>query len=96
MSKLNPTRTTSQPLMEDERLAGGYGVKAEKETDIQLLRRAALANRLWEDIAYMDGKSVSEEMASLITRCTSCCQGCEKHILSYVVSYERLENIFAQ
>lgn len=69
MSKLNPTRTANTTLTDDERLAGGYGMKAAKETNIQLLRRATLANLLWEDIAYMDGKSVSEEMARLIPLC---------------------------
>lgn len=70
MSKLNPTRTTNPTLMDDERLAGGYGMKAAKETNIQLLRRATLANLLWEDIAYMDGESVTDEIARLIPLCS--------------------------
>ena len=70
MSKLNPTRTKKTALMDDERLAGGYGMKAAKETNIQLLRRATLANLLWEDIAYMDGESVTDEIARLIPLCS--------------------------
>ncbi len=69
MSKLNPTTKSTNPLFSHERLAGGYGMKAANETDIQLLRRATLANLLWEDVAYMDGKSVSAEIQRLIPRC---------------------------
>lgn len=69
MSKLYPTRTADTTLTDDERLAGGYGMKAAKGTNIQLLRRATLANLLWEDVAYMDGMRVSEEMARLIPLC---------------------------
>lgn len=66
MSKLNPARTTGLPLMEDGRLAGGYGVKAEKETDIQLLRRAALANRLWEDPPVWTGRVFPRKWLALL------------------------------
>jgi hypothetical protein len=70
MSKLNPTTKSNTALFENERLAGGYGVKAAKETSIQLLRRATLANLLWEDVAYMDGESVSAEIQRLIPLCS--------------------------
>ena len=70
MSKLNPTSKGSKSLFDDERLAGGYGMRGAKESYIQLLRRATLANLLWEDIAYMDGKSVSDEIARLIPLCS--------------------------
>lgn len=69
MSKLNPTTKLHSPLFDNERLAGGYGMNAAAETNIQLLRRATLANLLWEDIAYMDGKSVSDEIKRLIPLC---------------------------
>ena len=69
MSKLNPTSKASKDLFDEERLAGGYGMRGAKESNIQLLRRATLANLLWEDVAYMDGKKVSEEIARLIPLC---------------------------
>lgn len=70
MSKLNPTSKASKDLFDDERLAGGYGMRGAKESHIQLLRRATLANLLWEDVAYMDGESVSDEIARLIPLCS--------------------------
>lgn len=70
MSKLNPTSKATKDLFDDERLAGGYGMRGAKESYIQLLRRATLANLLWEDIAYMDGKRVSKEIERLIPLCS--------------------------
>lgn len=52
-----------------DRLAGGFGAKAAKQSNELNLRRAVLANLLWEDIAYMDGKHVSEEIQRLIPLC---------------------------
>lgn len=69
MSKLNPTSKASKDLFDDERLAGGYGMRGAKESNILLLRRATLANLLWEDVAYMDGERVSDEIARLIPLC---------------------------
>lgn len=70
MSKLNPTSKANENLKEDTQLAGGYGLKAAKESNIQLLRRAVLANLLWEDVAYMDGQSVADEICRLIPLCS--------------------------
>lgn len=67
MSKLNPS--TKGTDSKSERLAGGFGALAAKESNINLLRRATLANLLWEDIAYMDGASVADEIARLIPLC---------------------------
>jgi 60 kDa SS-A/Ro ribonucleoprotein len=67
MSKLNPNKKTT--TFSDERLAGGEGLKAAKQSPIELLRRCVLACLLWEDVAYMDGVSVSEEIARLIPQC---------------------------
>ena len=67
MSKINPLIKTSK--FEEERLAGGKGNLAAKQSNIAHLRRAVLANLLWEDIAYMDGESVSEEIKRLIPLC---------------------------
>ena len=69
MSKLNPTSKANNCLKDEEQLAGGYGLKAAKESNIQLLRRAVLANLLWEDVAYMDGKKVADEICRLIPLC---------------------------
>ena len=59
MSKLNLQLKSSK--FDDERLAGGQGARAAKQDNTALLRRAVLANLLWEDVAYMDGKSVAKE-----------------------------------
>lgn len=68
MSKLNPTiKPTSK--FDDERLAGGSGALAAKESNIALLRRVTLANLLWENTAYCDGKSIAEEIERLIPLC---------------------------
>lgn len=67
MSKLNPLiKTTS---FSEERLAGGSGMKAAKQDNYSLLRRAVLANLLWEDNFYIDGQSISDEIARLIPLC---------------------------
>lgn len=68
MSKLNPTiKPTSK--FDDERLAGGSGALAAKESNIALLRRVTLANLLWEDTAYCDGRKIAEEIERLIPLC---------------------------
>lgn len=67
-SKLNP-RLKSESKFTNERLAGGEGAKAAKQDNISLLRRAVLANLLWEDVAYMDGESVADEIKRLIPLC---------------------------
>ena len=66
MSKLNPNAKTTT-----ERLAGGYGAVAAKQNNVGLLRRAVLANLLWEDVAYMDGHKVSDEISMLIPLCNA-------------------------
>lgn len=76
MSKLNSTNMTkemSKTLKTSQTMVGEVaGVDtdtAAKQTNIQLLRRLVLANLLWEDIAYADGKSVTDEIARLIPLC---------------------------
>lgn len=68
MSKLNPN-IKSQPKTISTRLAGGEGAKAARQGNIDLLRRLTLANLLWENQAYVDGQSVSEQIAELIPLC---------------------------
>lgn len=67
MSKLNPR--VKPDKFEEERLAGGSGALAAKQSNISLLRRAILANLLWEDVAYMDGEKVADEIKRLIPLC---------------------------
>ena len=68
MSKINPSlKKTSK--FEEERLAGGLGALAAKQSNTALLRRAVLANLLWEDVAYMDGVKVAKEIQRLIPLC---------------------------
>lgn len=68
MSKVNPTVKNSS-MEKYIRLAGGAGLRAAKQSDIQQLRRMTLANLLWEDCAYVDGKSLANEIARLIPLC---------------------------
>ena len=65
MSKINPTSKGKTK----GRLAGGFGNAAASQSNLALLRRAVLANLLWEDIAYQDGKSVSAEIDRLVPLC---------------------------
>lgn len=67
-SKVNP-RIKPAPKFDIERLAGGSGALAARQSNVALLRRAVLANLLWEDIAYMDGVSVANEIKRLIPLC---------------------------
>ena len=68
MSKINPLLKKSSKF-DDQKLAGGFGSFAAKQDNVSLLRRAVLANLLWEDVAYMDGKSVADEIIRLIPLC---------------------------
>ena len=67
MSKVNPSSKSSTP---QERLAGGFGNIAARQDNTALLRRAVLANLLWEDIAYQDGKAVTDEIDRLVPLCS--------------------------
>lgn len=72
MSKINSTRK-SRTLKSNQtsvgEIAGVVTNTAAAQTNIQLLRRAVLANLLWENIAYMDGESVAAEIKRLIPLC---------------------------
>lgn len=50
----------------DVRLAGGYGQYAANSTAEQDLRRLVLANLLWEDNFYVNGRTISEQIAELV------------------------------
>lgn len=65
MSKLNPNLKAA-PKTIDVRLAGGGGALAARQGNGALLRRLVLANLLWENNAYVDGRTVSEQIAELI------------------------------
>lgn len=67
MSKVNPTKKMTS--LSEERLAGGSGMKSAKQDNISLLKRVVLANLLWENNAYVDGQSISDEIARLIPLC---------------------------
>ncbi len=72
MSKINSTRK-SKTLKSNQtsvgEIAGVVTNTAAAQSNIQLLRRAVLANLLWENIAYMDGESVAAEIKRLIPLC---------------------------
>ena len=65
MSKINPSLKPTLKF-EDTRLAGGSGALATRESNEALLRRVVMANLLWEDIAYVDSKQVSNEIQRLL------------------------------
>lgn len=72
MSKFNSTKKsttlkTSQVGVGE--IAGCVTSMAAAESNIQLLRRAVLANLLWENIAYMDGQKVVDEIVRLVPLC---------------------------
>lgn len=72
MSKLNSTRkptTLKANQTTVGEIAGQMTNTAAAQSNIQYLRRAVLANLLWENIAYMDGVSVANEIKRLIPLC---------------------------
>ena len=72
MSKLNSTRKPTTLKANQKavgEIAGQITDTAAAQSNIALLRRAVLANLLWENIAYMDGKSVTDEIKRLIPLC---------------------------
>lgn len=48
------------------RTAGGFGVRAAVQQPEALLRRAVLANLLWENTAYETGSEIAEQITSLV------------------------------
>ena len=68
MSKINPLVKPASKF-DEEKLAGGSGTYAAKQSNYDLLRRCVLANLLWEDNAYVDGQSVAKEITRLIPLC---------------------------
>ena len=69
MSKINPLIKNSSKVDTENRLAGGAGAFAAKQTNTDLLRRVVLANLLWEDNAYVDGMETSKYIEELIPKC---------------------------
>jgi hypothetical protein len=70
MSKLNPiSKSGASSKFDEERLAGGMGLKSAKQDNLSLLRRIVLANLLWEKQFYIDGEDISNEISRLITLC---------------------------
>lgn len=70
MSKLNPVLKPTSKFT-DERLAKGNGALAARQSNIALLRRLVLANMLWEDVAYCDGKSIAKKIIRLVPLCSA-------------------------
>lgn len=69
MSKLNPTLKSRSVFDKSERLAGGYGAYAARQDAVSLLKRVVMANLLWEDIAYVDGREVAAQLSELVPQC---------------------------
>lgn len=69
MAKVNAkTRGKDYRKDPDARLAGGQGAAAAAQGAEALLRRAVMANLLWENVAYMDGESVAQAIVNLIPK----------------------------
>ena len=72
MSKFNSTRKSTE-LKKNQvvvgEIAGSVTNTAAAQSNIMLLRRAVLANLLWENIAYMDGQKVVDEIVRLVPIC---------------------------
>ena len=51
------------------RLAGGYGAYAAVQDAVSLLKRVVMANLLWEDIAFIDGKATADQIKALVPQC---------------------------
>lgn len=64
MSKLNP-KVSAEPL---PNLAGGMGNRAARQSPEMELRRMVMAALLWEDLAYVDGKTAADEIVKLIPK----------------------------
>lgn len=60
------TKTKRSHVYADEQLAGGFGPQAAKQDNESALRRLVMTCLLWEDIAYLDGKSVVEQICALV------------------------------
>lgn len=56
-------------IYDSERLAGGYGPNAAKQSNEANLRRLVMTCLLWEDNAYCDGQSVVDEIKRLVPLC---------------------------
>ena len=71
MGKINPKKKiySNSKYFVDERLAGGAGMYAAKQSNIMQLRRITLANLLWENNAYVDGKTIASQIQELVPMC---------------------------
>ena len=68
MAKLNPKPIDYRIDKNSQKLAGGYGRFAAKQDLESLLRRAVMANLLWENVAYESGDSIANHISTLIPR----------------------------
>jgi hypothetical protein len=66
--KTNKKSVKSHIYEADTRLAGGYGPSAAKQSNEATLRRLVMSNMLFEDIAYVDGKTVVDQIKALIPK----------------------------
>lgn len=65
-TKLNPKGKDNRIDFSADRLAGGNGALPAKQDNESLLRRAVMANLLWEDVAYQSGTSIANHISTLI------------------------------
>lgn len=52
----------------DDKLAGGYGMRAASQSPEALLRRTVMSCLLWEKIAYQSGSSVAQQIANMVAQ----------------------------
>lgn len=66
--KMKTNKKTKKPVLSDVKLAGGAGNFAAVQREEAELRRLVMANLLWEDIAYIDGVKVVDQIRQLVPR----------------------------
>lgn len=64
--KTNNKRAAKPVFDPSVRLAGGAGMSAASQGAEALLRRAVLANLLWENVAYEGGEDIAQQIATLV------------------------------
>jgi hypothetical protein len=61
-------KTKKSHVYVDERLAGGHGPRAAKQSDEATLRRLVMSCLLWEKNAYCDGELIVEQIKALVPK----------------------------
>lgn len=91
MSKLNPPTKPKATKFSDERLAGGAGMLAAKQSELASLRRMTLAGILFEGTFYVDGETSTEQIRTLVSNLVKAGQG--KAVLDLAVECRQMQKM---